>query len=87
MKKRVCIVCSSKLPQPPVLGGAVSQLIQLWIDENEKQCRFDFTCVSVFNEEAVEKSEKFKETKFLFIKIHKFRNVLDSMVTLFFFFF
>ena len=83
MKKKICIICSAKLPQPPVLGGAVPVLIQHIIDTNEIKNDIDLTCFSIWNDKSIEMSGAFSNTHFEYAKISKFRSFLDSLITFF----
>ncbi len=78
--KNVCIICSSKLPQPPTCGGAVPILIQEWIDQNEIEGKINLHCISIFEKEAFNKSNSYKKTSFEYIKIPKFYGFLDALV-------
>ena len=81
--KNICIICSSKLPQPPSLGGAVPMLIQLIVDQNEINENFNLTCLSVFNDDALKISKKYKNTKFKYIKTSKISYLLDRITCFF----
>lgn len=69
--KKVCLVLPNCLPVPAVKGGAIESLVENLIKENEKGKKIDITCVSLYDKEALEKSNKYKYTKFIFIKNRK----------------
>lgn len=81
MKKKICIICSAKLPQPPVLGGAVPTLIQHIVDTNEIKKEINLTCFSLWNETALKISDSFSDTHFEYAKVSKIRFFLDSIIT------
>ena len=68
MLKRVCFVPPLWLPVPNVKGGAIETLITNLIDENEIEKRFQFTVISIYDEEAEMKSLNYKHTKFIYIR-------------------
>ncbi|MEE0858057.1 MAG: glycosyltransferase family 4 protein [Acutalibacteraceae bacterium] len=78
-KKKVLIITPClEMPVPAVKGGAVSTLIESLIIQNENHNKFDFTVVSVYDSEAVEKSKMYKNTKFIYIHNSNFYNTVDS---------
>ncbi len=64
--KRILIIGSSKLPVPAVKGGAVPNLIEEIIMQNEYERKLDLTCISLYDEKAEQLSHKYKRTKFIF---------------------
>lgn len=81
--KNVCIICSSKLPQPPALGGAVPMLIQLLVDQNEIDGEINLTCLSVSNDEAIAFSKVYNKTHFKYFKISKIAHFFDKIICFF----
>ena len=67
MKKSIVIITNGTLPVPPVHGGAVENLLQTFIDLNEKYKNFELVVFSIFNKSAYEKSKSYKLSKFIFI--------------------
>ena len=65
---KVLIISPGKLPVPASCGGAVENLIQQLLDNNEQKCKYDFTIVSVYEKSAFELSKKYKNTRFIFIE-------------------
>lgn len=66
------------LPMPPVKGGAVQNLIQLYIDSNEITKNDNIYVFSLFNKEAVAEADKFSYTEFYYIKNSDFLEKLHE---------
>lgn len=66
--KRICFVTSGSLPVPAVKGGAVEQLVQQLCEDNECTPRFEITCITKYNSEAIENQKDFYHTRFVNIK-------------------
>lgn len=69
--KKIAIISPGFLPIPAVEGGAVESLIHTIIEENELYHQAKLTVVSVYSEEAVKKSKKYKYTRFIFLKYNR----------------
>ncbi|WP_157833270.1 glycosyltransferase family 4 protein [Selenomonas ruminantium] len=67
MKNKIVVLGQRGEPIPAVNGGAVSTLMQLLIEENEKEGFLDLIVISSYNYEAKIKSSKYKRTKFIYI--------------------
>lgn len=68
-RKKIAIVTTGLLPVPAIKGGAVENLIELMLEENEKEHKIDFEIFSCFNEEAfLIAKQKYPHSKFHFIK-------------------
>lgn len=67
--KRIIIVNNGTLPLPAVKGGAVETLIDLLIEENEKFGLCHFDVYSIYNKDAIKKSEQYSNSSFHFVKI------------------
>ena len=76
---RVLIVASSKFPVPAVKGGAVPNLIEEIINENEKEKQLDIVCCSLYDKEAEKQSKRIKNTQFIWSSIPKFITKLDKI--------
>ena len=63
----ICIIMPRFFPVPAVRGGAVEQLATFLADENEKTHKINLTFISVYDELAVEASQKYKNSKFIYI--------------------
>lgn len=81
--KKVLIVGSAKLPNPPVLGGAVPHLIQQIIDKHEGKKDFSLYCYSYYTPEAEKASRSLSNTRFLWAKVPRIIAILDSLVSAF----
>lgn len=80
-KKRLRVLMLTtciEMPVPAVKGGAVATLVESLIIQNEKHNNLDMTVVSVYNSEAVEKSKKYKNSKFIFLRKPKVCVAVDS---------
>ena len=82
--KRIAILTAGTLPVPPVKGGAVENLIQLLINENENNTKVELNIFSVFNKDAVVQSKNYGHTNFIFIKIPFFIKILDYLTYIWF---
>lgn len=80
MKKSVAIISSGYFPLPPVLGGAVENLIDLIAKENENYGEINLHIYSCYNENAFYEARKYNNTKFEFIKIPFFIQMIDKMI-------
>lgn len=63
----IVIVTSIMLPMPPVKGGAVQNLIKLFLDDNEKVPEHRIHVFSFFDSEAKKQALQYKFTKFHYI--------------------
>lgn len=81
---KLLIISSGVLPLPPVNGGAVENLIDMLLQDNEINKKYDITVYSIFNSEAIEKSRKYKNCKFKFIesssKTYKFKKYIRGLI-------
>ncbi len=66
--KKIAIITPGGLPMPPVRGGAVENLVQIFIDSNELEKSVDFTMISCYDADAVRESLKYKNTKFVYVR-------------------
>ncbi|MGG0341946.1 glycosyltransferase family 4 protein [Priestia megaterium] len=64
---KLLFISSGALPLPPVKGGAVEHLVDMFLKENEKSHSYDITVVSIFNEEAQIASKDYTNCKFHYI--------------------
>lgn len=77
---RLAIITPGALPVPAVRGGAVENLIEILLNENEKNHQFDFSVVSIWDEKAILLAKKYKFTEFHFIKSNSFFFRLSRIV-------
>lgn len=79
---KVMIIGSSKLPIPAVKGGAVPNLIEQLIRQNEIEGELDLSCCALHDPEAEEASKKYKKTEFIWAKQPKWIRALDKALYL-----
>lgn len=77
---KVVFLTDGKSPVPATKGGAVENLIEDLLDENEKAHEFDFSVLSVYDKQAYSISKKYNHTKFYFIKCFSVIEFLDKCV-------
>ena len=63
---KIVFLTDGKSPVPATKGGAVENLIEDLLDENEKYHNFDFSVLSLYEEMAYKKSKKYQYTNFYF---------------------
>lgn len=66
--KKVAIITAGVLPVPATKGGAVENLTEILLKENEKNPNFEFTLFSVDDPQAEKLSQHYKHCEFRFIK-------------------
>lgn len=77
---KVAFLTVGTSPVPATKGGAVENLIEDLLDENEKQHCFDFSVLSLYEDKALEQSKKYKYSDFYFIKCPRIIKNLDRCV-------
>ena len=77
---KVLIVGSSKLPIPAVKGGAVPNLVEQLLKQNEFEEKLDITCCAIHDPEAEAKAKQYKKTTFIWVKQPKFIRILDKLI-------
>lgn len=82
--KSIAILTAGTLPVPPVKGGAVENLINLLLNENEENAKVEFNVFSIFDKNAVIQSKNYSHTNFIFIKIPFFIKILDYLTYVWF---
>lgn len=83
MKKsiKIAIITSGYLPVPASKGGAVENLVQNLLDENEKNKNIKFIVYSIEDNEAQEIAKKtYKNSEFIFVKANIFVRYLDKFI-------
>lgn len=76
----IAIITSGYLPVPASKGGAVENIVESWLIENEKYQEVKFTIFSIYDEKASELSKKYKHSDFEFIKEKKIINFCDKII-------
>ncbi|WP_181405935.1 glycosyltransferase [Streptococcus thermophilus] len=79
----VAVVTSGFLPVPATKGGAVENLIENTMKQNEKFADMYMTIFSIYDKNAAERIKEYKNSKAIFIK----KNIFVSMVDMVVFFF
>lgn len=74
---KIAVITSGFLPIPATKGGAVENLIVNLMNENEKNDNFKFYIFSIYDKDAMEQSEKYRNTEFKFIKVNKLIRIMD----------
>lgn len=87
--KKVLIIGAEVQPIPPVEGGAVEQLVDLLLQENEKNKFAELTIISPYTDKAQKKSLEYSNSNFIFIdRLNslnaKIRNFIDLFSRRFF---
>lgn len=77
--KNILMISPCDLPIPAVKGGAVSTLIESLVKENSLQGKVNIELVSIYDETAQRISKKYKNTKFIWIKLPKIIKKLDAI--------
>lgn len=77
----LAVITSGFLPVPATKGGAVENLVQNILDENELiNEAIHFTVLSIYDKNAEKISQKYEKTNFVFFKIPQFVNLLDLLI-------
>ena len=76
----IAIITTGLLPVPSVMGGAVENLVQNFIDENERQGGPRLTVYSTATPDAIEKAQAYTHTDFFFIHTPWLIIVADSIL-------
>lgn len=66
--KKICFVTNGELPVPAINGGAIEQLLEILIDENEESSNFSFTIVGIYNKELKDKYKQYKFSNFVLLR-------------------
>ena len=76
----IAIITTGLLPVPSVMGGAVENLVQNFIDENERQGGPHLTVYSTATPDAIEKAQAYTHTDFVFIHTPWVIRAADSIL-------
>lgn len=77
---KVAVVTSGFLPVPASKGGAVENLIENTMKQNEKFADMEMTIFSIYDEKATEMIKDYKNTNAIFIKKNKLVSLLDLII-------
>ena len=80
----IAIITSGYLPVPASRGGAVENIVENFIIENEVEKKVNFEIFSIYDENAENISKKYQHTNFNFIKPNKIVKALDKIIYFFF---
>jgi hypothetical protein len=78
---KVLITGSSKFPVPAVRGGAVPNLIEEIIQQQEIENKLELDCCALWDKEAEIVSHKYKNTNFIWAKKPGYIGVIDCSIT------
>lgn len=76
---KIAIITSGFLPVPATKGGAVENLTENILKENEQYKKMKLTVFSIYEKNAIEESNKYKFTNFKFIKVNFLIKLLDKI--------
>lgn len=79
-RMKVAFLTNGTSPVPATKGGAVENLIEDLLDENEKKHSFDFSVFSLYEKTAAEQSKKYKNSNFYFVKSPKVVDRFDKAI-------
>lgn len=77
---KIAFLTYGATPVPATKGGAVENLIEDLLDQNEHYHSFDAVVYSIFETEAAKKAQKYKNTRFQFIKCPGLIDLCDRMI-------
>lgn len=77
---KLLIISAGRYPIPAVNGGAVSTLIEHLANGNEKKKLFDLEIASPYDMKAYNKSKKYKNCKYIYIKTPRILNILEEFL-------
>ena len=77
---KIAIITSGFLPVPATKGGAVENIVENFIIENEIQRKVVFDIFSIDNDEAKTTAKKYKYSNFHFIKPNKAVKIIDKII-------
>lgn len=85
--KKIAIITPGKLPVPATKGGAVENLMEIFLKGNEKYPKFDFSVFSIAESRAKNLAGTYTHCKFRFIETHgqiyRISRVLRSVINRF----
>jgi len=80
---RVCIISAGYFPVPAVKGGAVENIIENIINENELYNKLDLSVLSCYDKQAKIKSDNYLNTEIMFVKIPHIIKMVDKLIFVF----
>ena len=79
-RMKVAFLMPGISPVPATNGGAVENLIEDLLDENERCYRFNFSVLNIYEEKAFEKSRSYKNSDFDFVKCPDIIKRMDKCI-------
>ena len=80
---KIAIICAQGLPVPAVKGGAIETLVEIICKENEIYRELDIDVYSIYDDDAIESSKSYKNSKFIYsCKNKKYMIVKNKFVSL-----
>lgn len=76
----LAIISSGYLPVPATKGGAVENLLENFIKENEKMGKLDITLFSIYDKTAIEISKNYKRLNLITIKPIMPIKIIDNII-------
>lgn len=76
----ILIIMPGRYPVPPVKGGAISTLVNHFIEDNDKLKLIDLYIISPYDKDAENESKEKKNCKFFFIKTPKLIKNIDKIL-------
>lgn len=70
--KKILVIINGGLPIPYIKGGAIETLINMFVDSNEKEKKYDITVYSNYAKGVEKEASKYKNTNFKYINTNKF---------------
>lgn len=80
--KKIAFILPPYLPFPPVRGGAVESLLELFITENEKAGRYEITVFSIYDPQAEACAKGYKHTKVVYFNIKEISHKKEKICNL-----
>lgn len=79
---KLLIISPGALPIPAVKGGAIENITQFLIDENEKNHKYDITLITIKEPNAIKLQKKYTKTKFINIRTKRnlFLKIFDRVL-------
>ncbi len=77
----VLFITPFALPNPTTKGGAVENLIQLLIDQNEEAKLHEFSICTIWDEDAENIARKYKKCNYLFLKYNFIYKWIDNCIS------
>lgn len=81
--QKIAIITTGYFPIPAVLGGAVENLVENLIRQNETGGALEFSVFSCYHPLAAEKSSSYHKTQFEFVKIPGLIQLCDKIIYFF----